>query len=179
MKVWTVVPAAAVVAALSIGCNANSRYAVLSFFFDGVPPPAVEPAPGEKGSAKQGSAAQPRRFGLGEHGPYGAKLCYACHQSVATNALVLPREELCFRCHDIKTGKKYVHGPLASGGCTACHDPHSSRYRYLLVSESDDFCFRCHDQEAVGRSPAHAAREEKTCTTCHDAHMSDKRYLLR
>lgn len=94
------------------------------------------------------------------------------------NALVAPREQLCFRCHEIRMNKKYIHGPLASGGCTACHDPHSSQYRYLLVSESDSFCFYCHDRQTVARVGAHRGVQEQ-CTTCHDAHMSDKKYLLK
>jgi predicted CXXCH cytochrome family protein len=94
------------------------------------------------------------------------------------NTFVVPREQLCFQCHDLKLDKKYIHGPLASGGCTACHDPHSSKYRYFLLSESDSFCLRCHDRQAIDRIGAHAGVGDE-CMSCHDAHMSDKKYLLR
>lgn len=159
-------------------CGAAARYKALSFLFDGVPTPGVpRPAPGEPGAiAADASAA--RRVGYREHGPFAAKLCNACHQAAATNALVAPGEQLCFRCHEFKLDKRYLHGPLASGGCQACHDPHSSQYRYLLVSESDTFCSFCHDSGAMAAIGAHAGGEEQ-CTTCHDAHMSDNAHLLK
>ena len=178
MKVGTVVACLSVVAVLSVGCNATSRYKVLSFFFDGVPPPPTTEAPEGKQAATPASAIPSRQVGYREHGPYAARLCNACHESAATNALVAPREQLCFKCHEFRTDKKYVHGPLASGGCLACHDPHSSQYRYFLVSESDSFCFHCHDREAIARIGAHGGVEQK-CTACHDPHMSNRKYLLR
>jgi predicted CXXCH cytochrome family protein len=177
MKVWAAVACVCVVTVLSIGCDAPSRYRVLTFFFDGVPPPRTA-GETEGGQAAIVNGVQPRQIGLREHGPYGAKLCTACHESAATNTFVVPRDQLCFRCHDIRLDKKYIHGPLASGGCTACHDPHSSRYRYLLVSESETFCLHCHDRDAIQRIGAHAGHEEQ-CTSCHNPHMSDNKYLLR
>ena len=178
MKVWTIVACVSVVAVMSIGCNATSRYKVLSFFFDGVPPPEPVGAAEGKAAAVAAGAVPARDVAFRAHGPYAAKLCNACHEPGAMNTLVVPVEQLCFRCHEFKVNKKYVHGPLASGGCTACHDPHSSRYRYLLVSESDDFCFYCHSREAVAKNAAHRDVTEQ-CTVCHDPHMSDKKYLLR
>jgi predicted CXXCH cytochrome family protein len=94
------------------------------------------------------------------------------------NTLVAAGDELCFRCHALRLEKRYVHGPLASGGCMACHQPHTSPYRYLLVSASDSFCLRCHDRAGLVRIEGHLG-EADNCTSCHDAHMSDKRYLLR
>src|SRR5574337_1680249 len=163
MKPWTVLACAAMLA-LSVGCNARSRYEILSMFFDGVPPPKaadVESAAGGATAPAEIAQAKPR-----DHGPYAARLCTACHESAATNALVAPREQLCFRCHEIKLDKKYVHGPLASGGRLACHDPHGSRYRYMLIAESGTFCLHCHDRETVARNPAHAGVAGQ-CTNCH------------
>jgi len=177
MKAWPAVVCSALAVVYLAGCNPTTRYQVLSFVFDGVPPPQVAPPPDQKQTAAT-NAAPRRQVGYRAHGPYAAKLCNACHNIGATNALLLPREELCFKCHELELNKKYIHGPLASGGCLACHDPHSSQYSYFLVSESDDFCFRCHAQETVARNAAHAGVEQQ-CTTCHDAHMSDKRYLLK
>lgn len=177
MKLWTVAACACLAAMLAVGCDAASRYKVLSFFFDGVPPPKPpEPPPGAPAAA---SAVQPRRVGYREHGPYGARMCNACHTPGISNALVAPPDQICFQCHDIKLNKKYIHGPLASGGCLACHDPHSSQYRYLLMSASDTFCLHCHDARDLARVPAHGGGYEEQCTTCHDPHMSDKKYLLR
>jgi predicted CXXCH cytochrome family protein len=94
------------------------------------------------------------------------------------NALVAPGDELCFRCHDLRLDKPYVHGPLASGGCLVCHDPHRSRYRALLVSASDGFCFHCHEASSLQPIRGHESGGER-CTACHDAHMSDRPHLLK
>jgi predicted CXXCH cytochrome family protein len=170
-----VVAGLAVVAAMVTGCNASSRYEILSLFFDGVPPP-VKPTPPESSTGMPAESEQPRKVAYGAHGPYAARLCNACHVTGAGNALILPRDQLCFHCHEFKLDKRYIHGPLASGGCLACHDPHGSQYRYFLVSESDSFCSRCH--ESLARVGVHAGVAEQ-CTSCHDAHMSAKEYLLR
>ncbi len=175
MKLGTVSACVFTAAVLAIGCDATSRYHVLSLFFDGVPAP---PPPQEQAPAAPTTTAQSRQVRYREHGPYGARMCNACHEPTAFNSLVLPVDQLCFKCHDFKLDKKYIHGPLASGGCTACHDPHSSQYRYLLVSESDDFCTRCHNPQALQRVAAHQGVEEQ-CTGCHDAHQSNKKYLLK
>ncbi len=160
------------------GCDAFERYRVLSTVFDGVPPPPTPSLAVDGGTAPSGPVLTLERGRFGEHGPYAAKLCDSCHASASSNTFVAPRDQLCIRCHDIQQGKKYVHGPLASGGCLACHDPHSSKYRYLLVSASDTFCLRCHSAADVARSPAHA-NTEVPCTSCHDPHMSDRKHLLR
>lgn len=165
------------VAGLSFACSASTRHKVLTFFFDGVPPPRGAAVATQPASAA-GEQAASRPAGYREHGPYAARLCNACHDSGATNALVAPRERLCLRCHQLGLEKRYVHGPLISGGCLVCHDPHASPYRALLVSESDGFCLRCHDRDALSRIDGHTGTAER-CTTCHEAHMSDKRYLLK
>jgi predicted CXXCH cytochrome family protein len=178
MKGSRAVACVSVAAVLAIGCHPTTRYQVLSFLFDGVPPPRSAEEAERSQAAIPADALALRRVGYGEHGPYAAKLCNACHESAAANTFVVPREQLCMKCHDLRLNKKYIHGPLASGGCTVCHDPHSSRYRYLLVSESDSFCLHCHDRQAIERNGAHQGVDGQ-CTDCHDAHMSDKKYLLR
>ena len=177
MRVWKGALWACFAAAFSLSCSATTRHRVLSTFFDGVPPEKAPSAQGAPG-ASPAAATVTRRSGFGQHGPYAAGLCGACHESGATNALVVPKDELCLRCHQLRLDKKYVHGPIASGGCLVCHDPHSSRYRFLLLSDSDRFCFHCHDRESLTKIEGHGGTEEK-CTECHDAHMSDQRYLLK
>jgi len=177
MRVSRLAKCLAATAALALGCNAATRYSVLSTFIDGVPKPKPPETTGPKVTGTAASRSS-RNVGYREHGPYAAKLCTSCHVAGSLSELVAPREQLCFKCHELETGKKFVHGPLASGGCLACHDPHSSQYRYFLLSESDSFCFRCHDEQSVARNPAHRDVGEQ-CTTCHDPHMSNKRFLLR
>ena len=160
--------------ALSAGCSSAKHHRVLSFFFDGVPDPdAVVSAAPEVVASVGRQLVHPV-----EHGPYAAKLCDSCHDSTRTNALVVPAEQLCLRCHELDTTKTYVHGPLASGGCLVCHDPHRSANRYLLVSSSDGFCLHCHDRSALSATAGHAG-ETADCTSCHEAHMSNRKYLLR
>jgi len=178
MTVRVAVACASMMAVLWTGCDATARYRVLSVLFDGVPPPGAPEKPGAEQVARLTALPPARRVVAGTHGPYAARQCTACHESAANNRLVVPREELCFRCHELKLDKKYIHGPLASGGCTACHDPHSSGYRYLLRAEAETFCVYCHDRQAVASVAAHAGVDAQ-CTLCHDAHMSDKQYLLR
>jgi len=177
MKVRTAAIGIGVAAALLLGCSATTRHSVLTYFFDGVPPleEAATTADSPGGPAGPAPSEQAARR---DHGPYAAKMCSACHNTGATNVLVAPGEELCFRCHELRLDRKYIHGPLASGGCLQCHDPHGSRYRYLLVSESESFCLRCHDREALVGSGTHPGLKEP-CTACHDSHMSDNEHLLK
>ena len=162
---------------LVTGCAAEKRYEVLSFFFDGVPTPAEEKAAEEarlQGDKKKAGVAVVTRY---VHGPYGARLCDGCHER-SSNKLVLPVQELCFKCHEFNMSKKYIHGPVVAGGCLVCHDPHESRYRFLLKSEPEKFCLYCHQEKDILKNSVHQGVEEQ-CTSCHNAHMSDEKYLLK
>ncbi len=160
------------------GCGVQTRYKVLSFFFDGVPNPEEKSRQLAADAAKAGQSAKETTQQKGsEHGPYASKQCNECHQR-ATNTLVLPIEELCFKCHALDMKKKYAHGPAASGGCRVCHVPHSSSYRFLLVSEPEKFCFYCHDEKMITRLEVHQGIDTG-CTTCHDPHSSDNQHLLK
>lgn len=169
--------AIALLLAVSLGCAAATRHRVLTVFFDGVPPLEEElVVSADGGTATLREAGRPRL--PRPHGPYAAKLCSACHRSPSDNSLVAPKEELCGRCHALRLDRRYVHGPLASGGCLVCHDPHASKFGSLLVADSAVFCVSCHEPSVVAKVEAHAGNAEP-CTSCHDAHMSDTRYLLR
>jgi predicted CXXCH cytochrome family protein len=161
--------------ALASGCVTESNYKVLSFFFDGVPDPSI---PAEiRLSAREARMASLSQARGSIHGPYGARMCDGCHNR-STNALIKPVEELCMICHDIKLDKKWIHGPLVSGGCRVCHFPHSSPNEFLLVSDSKDFCFHCHSRDDFAKNPAHEGVGSQ-CILCHDPHMSDNKNLLR
>jgi predicted CXXCH cytochrome family protein len=178
MKIRTTILACCMTTALLYGCNATKNHKVLSFFFDGVPEPGKAPVESNvRDNRKRGVTAPGTASGYREHGPYAAKQCQACHMK-GTSRLILPIEELCVNCHSLDVRKKYIHGPLASGGCKVCHQPHGSIHPFLLVSEPKEFCLSCHDRNAIAKNDAHKGVEAQ-CTTCHDAHSSDEEYLLK
>src|SRR5512139_3378133 len=89
---------------LAAGCSPEARYRTLSFFFDGVPPPAgSEPGMRGPGGPQKEAAGKVRPS---SHGPYAARLCEACHQRGGSNKLLLPVETLCLYCHDLNIQKK-------------------------------------------------------------------------
>ncbi len=163
------------VVVLLCGCTAQTRYEVLSFFFDGVPPPESQAVRDARAGAAGRGTNKLAELGS-QHGPYAAKLCTACHDE-NTNALLLPKETLCRNCHDLQLGRR-PHGPVVSGGCVVCHDPHRSSYRYLLVSPAKEFCMYCHDPKDIYAEDAHRGMTV-SCTECHNPHGSDNTYLLR
>lgn len=165
--------AALLVVAAVLGCAPETNYLVLSFFFDGVPLPQDGHAE-QQGTEGQATGGQQR---FGEHGPYAAKLCDACHLQ-GSNKLVVPREELCIRCHVLKLDGKMLHGPLASGNCDICHGPHGSGNRYLLVADSKEFCLYCHNKTDILKRDVHQGVNAE-CTVCHDAHGSSNDFLLK
>jgi len=154
-------------------CEERTRYKTLSLFFDGVPDPdKVVSAPQTSEKSKWAPVGK-----HASHGPYAAKMCNACHEQ-RTNALIMPIEELCFKCHSLDITKKYLHGPVAAGGCRVCHEPHGSGRPFLLVSEPVKFCFHCHDEQSLSSTDTHKGIESG-CTDCHDAHSSDNEFLLK
>lgn len=180
MRRLQTVPICILTITLLAGCEATTRYKVSNFFFDGVPNPeqvSVEGAGKDKTTLEKTTETAMARRKYRDHGPFAAKMCEACHQR-GSNTLILPIEQLCFKCHTLNSGKKYIHGPVTSGSCRSCHDVHGSGHSYLLVSESKDFCFYCHDRNALINRDVHKGNDTE-CTACHDAHSADNRYLLK
>jgi predicted CXXCH cytochrome family protein len=100
--------------------------------------------------------------------------------------------------------RRFLHGPVRSGNCTACHDAHGSSHAALLRRdfpkafyasfdlENYALCFSCHDKALVltptttaltgfrdGDRNLHylhvnRAENGRTCTSCHDIHGSDQ-----
>ena len=157
------------------GCAPDSRYRVLSFFFDGVPPP--EGTGTSAATSEPGEAALPPKAVISRHAPYAKKQCVACH-SPMTNTLIAPVPGLCLGCHKMGLEqKRYVHAPSPAGFCTVCHNPHLSRHPFLLLAEPRQMCFYCHNPEDVARNRAHVD-DQAPCTQCHNPH-ADNRYFLR
>jgi len=178
MRLRTLVACGIAVLLAGHACSPATRHETLSFFFDGVPEPVSPAAQGPLQVLAAHDGPRVRKPGYRAHGPYGARLCGACHLSTASNSYVVPKDKLCTNCHDVDYDKAHLHGPVASGGCTDCHDPHGSAFPSLLLADASTFCYRCHDQQDVAASPSHK-ETTKACTECHDAHQSDREHLLR
>ena len=174
MRTYILICVAGVV--MLCGCGAQTRYKVLSFFFEGVEDPSQSSRTQSNAGADAKTSAEGPAKQESKHGPFVAKLCSACHDP-NTNVLLLPKDQLCLRCHELQTGRKQ-HGPVAAGSCLACHDPHRSSSAYLLVAPAQEFCAYCHDLKEVY---SHAVHKDKntSCTVCHNPHGSDNDYLLR
>jgi predicted CXXCH cytochrome family protein len=85
-------------------------------------------------------------------------------------------------CHDKKiVSGKFVHGPVAVGGCTMCHNPHQSDFPRMLPAAGNDVCFSCHTDKAEafkGKKFVHKPVAEK-CTNCHSPHSGDYKYNFK
>jgi predicted CXXCH cytochrome family protein len=121
------------------------------------------------------------------HKPVGAGQCTSCHQLVqgkhhpsepGSATLQEKGEKLCYKCHNNMATKKFVHGPVASGDCLACHEAHKSPNRKLLKGTGADFCFMCHENKFQFKY-GHAPVMEGDCLACHDPHQSDNKMLAR
>lgn len=192
--------------ALSAGCDRHTKHKVLTFFFTGVPP--LEGEQNTASASTQGKTGKHAPVVTAFiHGPKAAGQCYQCHETSnslqfkgtggkplrsfgksrrtgITGRLVTPLKDLCTECHTSKSAESvymkelWLHGPVASGNCTACHDPHSSSYEYMLLEgRSPDLCTRCHTGEFMLITEDHTASSE--CVSCHNAHMGKNRFLLK
>lgn len=181
-------------AAFMLGCaSAEQRYKVLSFFFDGVPPPQGYQGPvydllakREQVLARAVQVQRPTETAEQKitwyHQPYVQRQCFDCHEREAGYGTPDDATAACRRCHDSYFEIEpydWVHGPVASGECGLCHEPHQSEHQYLLTEGQPALCFECHDPGFVATDPYHAALgPEPVCSDCHDPHAAGNRLLL-
>ena len=181
------------VSCLVVGCTAETRYSVLTFFFDGVPPPegtVQAPDTGQDSGWGTPPVLPPEpAFKGSTHKPYAERRCEACHNVASDMSLLEPMGLLCRRCH-ANFGRQYrwVHGPAAVAECGQCHQAHSSPHENLVglrldpkVDEyitGDDLCLRCHWRSDVIRE-GHPDPPDKACLDCHSPHGGRTRELLR
>ena len=151
--------------------------------------------------------------------------CSACHSAhYSENKRLLPFDEMptCLNCHDkdnlgtpplrnIKKdldGKKFLHGPIKKGQCSACHDPHGSdsfrmlRGNYpaqIYVPYKEGIysaCLSCHEKNLLrftdttiytkfrnGKRNLHYvhvvnSRKSRSCRVCHQPHASNGEKLI-
>ena len=186
-----------------LGCDPKTKYKVLTFFFDGVPPlpgmpgygigPIIGPDGFEldfddprakeflaKDRARRTFAAKKAEDVISfTHQPYAKRRCMACHNKNKSFSAVTT--ETCQSCHKAYYNTQWndwVHGPVALGRCSMCHLPHTSKYKGLLHKPQRDLCLSCHKEARIFASPYHAEAAFKPCSACHDPHFAGNRRLL-
>jgi predicted CXXCH cytochrome family protein len=173
------------VVAFVTGCDEVERHKVLTYFFDGVPPPGQdqsEAGPFDPNAQPVNQAGQTPGWYV--HKPQ--EDCTNCHRKRASRGfsaetyLIASVPRLCYKCHeDYTANASYVHGPVADGRCLFCHNPHRSRIKHLLTRPEPELCFLCHDQTTIESIPAHLPEQTSACTDCHDPHAGSTKALLK
>ncbi|MEI7897081.1 MAG: cytochrome c3 family protein [bacterium] len=170
------------------GCSSRHSHKTLAFFFDGVPP-----AQGEKtaisgndsihktdSAGLKGTLAKVDNNKIFYHQPYKLRECSSCHDQSAMGKFLKPQPMLCYQCHeDFSRKYKVLHGPVASGYCTACHEAHTGNYPKLIKRAGQQLCLYCHNTDQVFKNEAHKDIEDTTCTKCHNPHGSTDRKMLK
>jgi predicted CXXCH cytochrome family protein len=170
--------ATALFVALILGCSTpQSRYKVLSLFFDGVPDP----------DAQAKAALRGRKNNAGQtvylHKPYAERppKCDACHQNTSdifARAKVSP--EVCGKCHAaVQHEHRITHGPVASQLCLYCHSPHHSIYPHLLKLPMPKLCMQCHEPGTLSTKEPQHSDPKADCISCHSGHGGDDRRFLK
>jgi len=148
------------------GCAPETRYRVLTIFFEGAPPPGARGA-GEGALPRgPGELADPVSF----HPDFLEEDCTACHLG-RRRFVHTPAPDLCWTCHEAPPASDpWLHGPARTGMCMSCHVPHESLHPALLVAVGPELCYRCHRDTFVQALPAHQGVNLASCTECHRAH---------
>ena len=159
------------------GCTSEQKYKVLSFFFDGVPPPGSKEAKDglDEDSGEGSHYTGPERKGS-VHKPFGTNKCTVCHEPDQITDLRISRDKLCWSCHsDLLKDTAKLHGPAVSGQCLVCHDAHQSERKSLLKLDARDLCLYCHEADI-----RHGKEDQfMNCTFCHSPHGSREAFYLR
>ncbi len=169
-----------------VACSPGTKHRLLTFFFDGVPPPAS--AVPQAQSVQDGDepidqaviSPPPPPTRLFAHTPYRDNRCGGCHD-FNSGELIRPVEDgLCMTCHSgLITELKYVHGPVNVNACGLCHHHHASTHPNLLLVDPVATCTQCHELEDLSEGEHHAEIVPEGCCGCHDAHGGADRYFLK
>jgi predicted CXXCH cytochrome family protein len=163
-------------AVIWLGCSVEKHYKLLSFFFDGVPDPALV-------AAGRTELERVRAAGgtIYAHEPYAQERCDECHRDSRGSMLIKVPPTVCGNCHTgVGEQHRFVHGPVAAGACLWCHAPHESTTKSLLRASAVQLCSQCHSQTlGTQRStiPEHSD-PERNCLDCHYGHGGSDRFFL-
>jgi predicted CXXCH cytochrome family protein len=171
-------------ALILLACSPQSRHRVLSFIFDGVPPPgsveAREPSVAElmvQGQPGVSGPVDPQIQWASVHAPYAEERCDACHEGLLTDVIAATDQSRCLGCHgETALTERWDHGPVAAGQCRICHEAHVSIHPNLQSQAQPALCVMCHDApDLMTAIPAHLGQADLSCTACHDPHRSTAR----
>ena len=180
-RIWTVSLCLAGLTLLTIGCSEQTRYKVISFFFDGMPDPNAPPAADAGGVAAAGTSAV--TLMVSRHQPYSEKNCAACHAKKAGSEeldVISLKPGLCVECHKpVANQYPVMHAPIARGACLWCHTAHESREPLLLRESPPKLCYQCHEQSLLSPETKEHADFRASCLNCHLAHGGPDHRLLR
>lgn len=138
------------------------------------------------------------------HDALAGNECAPCHNTTGggdhrkNHALYAPKDKsakLCWECHDSVASQKSVHPIITDEGCLSCHSPHSSSLGKLLRAEVPALCFQCHERGLLTDQKTkkttnfrdgeqnlhfvHAGKNAIACFACHDVHASSQLHLIR
>ena len=116
--------------------------------------------------------------------------CHSPHLKLEKAQLLLPKEKLCYKCHEsfAKKAEEFkggsIHLPVEESDCLVCHNPHKSEFNALLESRLNTLCFECHYEKTSNYNGKtliyyHEPPTEDLCTVCHDPHWSKNKSLLK
>jgi predicted CXXCH cytochrome family protein len=167
--------AAFLITGVILGCSVEKHYRILSFFFDGVPDPALIAA-----SRSELEAVRAAGGTIYTHEPYGQAQCASCHRGPRGRMKTEVTSELCLDCHaGVDDEHRYMHGPVVVKACLWCHAPHEATVKPLLRASGNTLCRQCHTAASSPASvhPAHAD-PDRACLDCHSGHGGPDRYFL-
>ncbi len=168
-----------------VACSEETKYKVLSFFFDGVPNP-FKKVKLEKVITVDSSKIKRRQLIVKQselkmffHEPFRQRLCGDCHNLKKGNELLSQPPALCFKCHDnFLSEVQFKHGPASAGYCTECHHPHMDKNKFMLKRKGQKLCLYCHQMNDIIKNEVHLEIEDTDCWECHDPHGSNEEFFL-
>ena len=155
----------------SVSCSVETRYRVLTFFFEGVPRPGESPKKEAGATIENPRLEHPVSF----HRSFRNDRCTDCHTG-KKRPLKEAVPNLCWRCHPRPVeAKPWNHAPARVGDCRACHADHESMTSHLLIAEGKALCFLCHRNPYIEALPVHANMDLGRCENCHPSHEGGTR----
>ncbi len=107
--------------------------------------------------------------------------CSPCHEMTPEDPEGgMAMDDFCTKCHGYQIDEKFVHGPIAMGGCAMCHDYKSEPHHYDRHTTGSELCFNCHDdiRGAFDRDFIHGPVAMGMCVVCHSPHSSSFKFQL-